>query len=292
MILNARGQDLWLRQMMKLQANQSLFINRQSVGRLLAVCFALTTLFVPLSFAVCGRGSQGVSEIKLSVEDQRPVAKAIEMLEAKYGWVITYEDPRYVHNSEVNDVTLKVRKDLDKFKPGEAPKVLVPKGGVLEFTYEVSPGTNLPNDPAMVVLKLLDAQAARNHGGRFRLESSGKTMHVIPTAIKNSGGVLTSQESVLDTFISLSAEDRTVERKLESICAAISQATGIPVNLGAYPSNLFHQRRDQRGAANQRARDVLVNTFESLGNGSKLSWQLFYSASLKMYLLNIHLVSK
>ena len=34
-------------------------------------------------------------------------------------------------------MTLKVRKDLDKYKPGEALKVIVPKGGALEFTYDV-----------------------------------------------------------------------------------------------------------------------------------------------------------
>ncbi len=275
-----------------MQANQSSAINRQGTARALTLCFALAGLFILVSSAVRGRDSQEVSEIKLSVEDPRPVAKAIEMLEAKYGWVITYEDPRYAHDSEVTDVTLKVRKDLDKYRPGEAPKVLIPRGGTLEFTYDVAPSTNLPTNPAMVVQKLLDAQAARDNGGRFRLESRGQIMHVIPTAIKNSEGRLVPQGSVLDTIISLPAEGRTVYQKVESICAAISQATRIPVGLGAYPTNLFHQRRDQQGAANQKASDVLVDTFESIGSGTKLSWQLFYSASLKIYLLNIHLVSK
>ncbi|MGH7806783.1 MAG: hypothetical protein ACRENT_01685 [Thermodesulfobacteriota bacterium] len=275
-----------------MQANQSPFINRQRKAHTLIVCFALTGLFILISLVVRGRGSQVAVQVKLSAEDPRPVAKAIEMLEAKYGWVITYEDPRYVHNSEIVDVALKVRRDLDKYKPGEVPPVFIPKGGVLEFTYEVASNTELPADPAMVVQKLLSAQAASSNGGRFRLESRGKIMHVIPTAIKNREGNLTPQGSVLDTIISLPAEERTVYQKLESICAAITRATKIPFVLGTIPDNWFSRERDQQGAMSQKARDVLVNTFEKMDYGTNLSWQLFYGPGTKRYVLNIHLVSK
>jgi hypothetical protein len=275
-----------------MNANQSSSINLQRRIRVLGVCFALTGLFTLVISAVRGRDSQGASQIKLSVEDPRPVAEAILKLEAKHGWIITYEDPRYVHESEIADVTLKVRRDLDKYKPGEAPRVFVPRGGVLEFTYDVVPNTNLPTDPARVVQKLLDAQAARGNGGRFRLETVGQIMHVIPTMIKNREGALVPQESVLDTIISLPAEDRTVYRKMESICAAIHRATGIPVVLGTIPDNWFSRERDQQGAKNQKARDVLVSTFESMDSGTNLSWQLFYGPGTKRYSLNIHYAQK
>lgn len=73
--------------------------------------------------------------VKISVEDPRPVAKAITLLESRFGWVITYEDPRYINPADLSDVTEKVRRDLHKFKPGKAPKVLIPKGGTLDFEY-------------------------------------------------------------------------------------------------------------------------------------------------------------
>ena len=56
-------------------------------------------LFILMGFVARGRSLQGVSEVKLSVEDPRPVAQAIEILKEKYGWVITYEDP-YVHERD------------------------------------------------------------------------------------------------------------------------------------------------------------------------------------------------
>src|ERR1051326_6000590 len=122
-----------------MQAIQSPSINRQLMTHMPVVCLAMTAPFFLIISAFCGQDSQGTNQMKLSVEDPRPVAKAIEMLEEKYGWVITYEDPRYVHESEIADVTLKVRRVLDKYKPGEAPKVLIARGGVLEFTYDVAP---------------------------------------------------------------------------------------------------------------------------------------------------------
>jgi hypothetical protein len=275
-----------------MQANQSISINRQRITRVLVLGFVLTGLFILVSFAVRGRGSQGVRAVKLSIEDPRPVCKAIEMLEEKYGWAITYEDPRYIHDSEITDSNLKIRKDLNNYKSGETTKVLVPRGGALEFTYDVASDTNLPVVPAMVVQKLLDAQDARGNGGKFRLETNGQIMHVIPTAIKNSAGELVHQESALDTIISLPSGERTVLQKLESICAAISRVINIPVVLGTVPDQWFRQRRDQEGATNQRARDILVNTFETMGYGSDLSWWLYYSPTFKKYLLHIHFVSK
>ncbi|MCI0664183.1 MAG: hypothetical protein L0220_24255 [Acidobacteria bacterium] len=273
-----------------MQKNLSFTLNRQRTVHILSVCFILTMFFTLLIFAVRGRGSKSVSQNKVSVESGRPVADAILKLEAQYGWVITYEDPRYVHDSEISDVTLQVRKDLDKYKPGEAPKVLVPKSGFLEFTYDVASDTKLPSDPELVVQKLLDAQEARNQGGSFRLERSENILHVIPKAFKNIDGQIAPQESILDTIISLPAGEKTVEQKIENICAAISQSTKTPVRLGQYPTNMFNQHRDHQEVVDKSARDVLVETFKSMNSKANLSWQLFYSPSFKIYVLNIHMV--
>ncbi|MFN7947559.1 MAG: hypothetical protein U0Z53_19575 [Blastocatellia bacterium] len=275
-----------------MQAKQSLTANYQRTIPILATCITIIGLFILMNSAARARSSQGMRQVKLSVEDPRPVAKLIEMLEEEYGWVITYEDPRYVYANDIEDVTLKVCRDLDKYKPGEAPKVLVPRGGILEFTYDVAPDTKLPTDPVVVVQRLLDAQAASSHGSRFRLEKSGIALHVVPAAIKNKEGKLVPQGSVLDTVISLPAGERTILQKLESLCGAISRATSIPVELGTIPDNWFSRRQNRQGATNQKARDILVNTFATMDHGANLSWQLFYGPGTRRYILNIHLVRR
>jgi len=265
--------------------------NRHRGIRVLALMFLVVTgILTVATYAIRGRGMQANRKVKLSVQDPRPLAKAIETLESRSGWVITYEDPRYVNESEISDVTESVRKDPDQFKAGEAPKVLIPKGGALSIEYEVDPTTNKPADITLVVQQLLDAQSTSGNAGMFRLERNGEVIHVIPTAVKNTAGALTPQESVLDAVISLPAEDRTGMQLLDAICVSVSQATETRVVVGTIPLNLFVKRRTQRGAANQKARDVLATMLEDIKSGTNLSWRLFYDPGMRMYVLNIHQV--
>ena len=281
-------------------ANQTSVETGKRRAYAMLLCFTIIGGFTSMSFAARGKSSsppspsQEWSKALLSVDDPRPLAAAIEVLEARYGWVITYEDPRYVYSGDIKDVTLSVRRDLDKYKPGEAPKVLIPKGGTLTFEYDVPSDTNLPDDRQTVVQGLLDAYAASGNAGRFRLENDGRLIHVIPTAVNNSDGQLMPQDSILDTKISLTAGERTEMQRLEAICSAITEATKIPVWVGTVPTNLLLQHRDSEGAAQQKARDVLVNLLETVSSRANWSWQLFYDPSpgLKIYMLNIHPVIK
>ncbi len=279
-----------------MQANQVSGAASQSKTRVLVVlCLAVAGIVIVTSFVVRGRGAlpekgpQGVTKVNLSVQDGRPLAKAIETLEAKYGWVITYEDPRYVHLSEIADVTEMVRNPLHKSTPGsEATRVLVPKGGALVIDYDVMSDTGLPVDREAVIQQLLEANSVYGNAGSFRLERKGQVLHVIPTAAKSSTGKLAAQESVLDTVISLPAEERSAMQTLDAICAAVSQATKTQVVVGMVPLNRFFQHRDQEGATSETARDVLLKLLER--TGTNLSWQLFYEPGIRMYALNIHQV--
>ena len=61
---------------------------------------------------------------RISVDDPRSLASAVEALERRHGWIITYEDPPYEFAADVIDVSRIARKDLDPSKP----RVLVPRG--------------------------------------------------------------------------------------------------------------------------------------------------------------------
>lgn len=224
----------------------------------------------------------------LSTEYGRPLAEAIEMLEAKYSFVITYEDPRYVHASEIEDVTEKVSRNLDKFAPGKAPRVLVPKGGTLSFDYDEAL-TAKPDDRLILVQQLIDANSAQGNAGRFRVEQQGPFIHVIPTAIKNVRGKVVPQASVLDAVISIPRAQRHGMETLEAICEAVSQVSGTRVVSGTVPINLFFRYRDEEGITRAPAREALAKFLAKVGR-APLSWQLLYDPGLKMYALNVHQV--
>jgi hypothetical protein len=258
-------------------------------------CLAVSVSFLLLSLGVHVHGNQQVTRITLSVEDSRPIAKAIDLLATRHAWVITYEDPRFMHDSDIDDVTESVRRDLDKYRPGEAPKVLVPRGGALEIAYDVTADTNEPTDRRVVLNELLNVQNARDKGGKFRLEMNGDYAHVIPIAVKDVRGEWVKQESMLDAMISISTEERTGLEKLKGICKAISEATKSRVTIGNFPTNLFLQYRDREGAERERARDVLAKQLERVSSGGRnlawqanLSWRLLYDPGKKAYALNIY----
>ena len=247
-----------------------------------------SSLAAPEGNELTDKVPQRLRKVSLAVEDPRPVAKAITMLEARYGWIITYEDPRYAYADDIVDVTEKVRRDLHKHPQGQAPRVLIPRGGHLSFEYDVIADTNLPSSPGVVVRQLLNAQAASATSARFRFETSNAIIHVIPNAIKDQSGRLTPQQSLLDTVVSLPADERTGLRTLEALTESIGKATQSRIVVGSVPVGLFLRHKDRHGVAGQKAREVLAELLERISPGRALSWQLLYDPGMKIYVMNIH----
>jgi hypothetical protein len=220
--------------------------------------------------------------VHVSVNDPRPVAAAVLELEKKYGRIITYEDPRLVHATDLLDVTEAVRRDLANYPSGKAPRVIGPKGGQINFEYNetASLGT--------IIRKLLSMP--HQNSARFRMEEGNGIIHIIPKAIKNRSGELATTHSVLDYPVNVPELDRNGIQTLKALCAAISDASGIRVVVGTIPTNLFLRYKDQKGASAEKGRDFLVKFLQRAGAGTKLSWRLLYDPGMKMYALNVHTV--
>jgi hypothetical protein len=181
------------------------------------------------------------------------------------------------------------------YRPGPHPgerRVRIPKGGTLAIDYEVTSANELPADREFVIQQLLDANSAAGNAGRFRIERDGELLHVIPTSDKSTAGLFTPHRSVLDAPITFSEEERSGVQKLRAICDAITQATNLRVVVGGFPANVLFPYRDRQGAANQKAREVLMDLLRGAKHGQNLSWRLLYDPEMKEYWLNIHLVPK
>jgi len=268
--------------------NGALPNSRRDNHLLLLLCSVTLVVVVATTPAVTGKRKQETTRETLSVNGPRPVKLAAEMLEKKYDWIITYEDPPYIHESDLEDVTEKVRKDLDKYKPGQAPKVFVPKSAELAFKYDIE---SVTKNPAAVVQQLLDTYAIAGNPGVFRLERDGHRLHIIPAAVKNKDGVLVPHQSVLDVAITVPARKRNGLELLEAICEAITEAGETRVVIGSAPLNMAIRYQTESGATNQRARDFLTNELDRMSTKAKLSWHLLYWTERKTYFLNVHIVS-
>lgn len=239
-------------------------------------------------FSASAAAQGQTNRIDLRAEGGRPVAEAVQALTKKHPFVITYEDPRYEFQADIKDVTLEVRNPLAP--PNPEAKVLVPAGGSLALRYEVSAETSEPVDVAATLQQIVAASELSGTGGRFEVERSGQAFHVIPKEVRNSRGLWVQQGSILDATITIPSQELNGFEMLSAFCAAVTEAVGIPVNVGTVSPNLFNRYQGHIAANSERARDVLTRILGSISD--RLTWRLLYDPSGKFgYALNIKAVA-
>jgi len=223
---------------------------------------------------------------KLIVRSGRPAASAIEILEARHGVIITYEDVPYSYEGDMTDTTSPKYREAH---PNDTRRALIPRAASLEMTYQLSSGPIRSVEMNSVIQRLLDIHAERNNPGRFRLQQAGDYFHVIPSQVRDRSGRLMAVTSILDTPVSFPEQEHSGIEFLNIIINEISRAKGIEkIFIGEAPRNLLNKTSSHQKATNKKARDLLVDILKL--PQSKLTWQLFYDPSLKWYALNIHQV--
>jgi hypothetical protein len=252
----------------------------------------LLAIFLPFTAAlkikhtamIIAYQGQEQPSVKLSVDDPRPLAEAVKQLQEKYGWVITYEDPRLINESDLLDET---DPKYRQAHPG-GMRALTPKGGHLEISYFVSPATGKPENPKALLQMLLNTYATSANPGRFELKQTGQIFHIIPAQAKDIRGRWVHQASILDIPITFPEKERSVYETLETITRALSSATQVRVVVGTIPLNLFVRRHTTQSASSEPAREALIRTLES--TNQKFSWRLLYDPGMKMLVLNVRSV--
>lgn len=246
------------------------------------------TVLLLLVSAVQAQVERQIERVDLYIDSGRPVAEAIESLAQRYPTVITYEDPRYEYRDEIKDVTEAVRNPLNQRARTSGHRVLVPSGGSLQLSYDAFVDTGEPVDLVGTLQRILEANESRASGGRFRILESGKVFHVVPMEIRDVNGVWVRQASVLDTRITLSAQNLQGDQMLNAIVDAITDSTGIEIGLGLDSINLYAKYQGRLEASNEIARDVLLRTLHSISD--RLTWRLLYGPDVKSYGLNVRAI--
>lgn len=104
-------------------------MTRCSIALQFYVTATATTLGLgPISEATAA--NSGSSMLTEQVSGPRPVASALFALSMQHGYVISYEDPMFVYSGDLEDVTNQVRRDLDQYEQGKAPRVISSRGGI------------------------------------------------------------------------------------------------------------------------------------------------------------------
>ena len=208
-------------------------------------------------FASWPSGQPRAEPFEVAVDDPRPLARAIDAIEQRFGWTVTYEDPPYENASEIEDVTERVRRDGKSH-----PRVLVPRGGAFHFSYAFNPESS--SDPDELLGALLSRYEASGNPGFYRVFQEDAAFHVVPRMIVDVRGVVAEVHSVLDAKISL----QPGEKNLAEVVAATAAAT---TAAGA----------DAIGASNAAA--------DISSSRRPISWRLLYDPGMRKYVLNLHI---
>ena len=219
------------------------------------------------------------------VDYPRPVAAAVLQVEKHFGWVVTYEDTSYVHPDDIVDITKRVRRDGDMSK-----RVLGMRGGTIDFTYV--PQTDTVEAQVGEVMRTVVARSqAAGNTGEFRIDWVRGGYHVVPVAIKGKSGAAEPYASLLDTRITLPAQEEDGVQMMLRLAAAITRSTKRTVTAGTMPINALARARVSVVARNEIARDVLWDALQSIS--PRLSWQLLCDVGESgPCAINIHPVPK
>ncbi|MGH6811185.1 MAG: hypothetical protein ACREDM_02190 [Methylocella sp.] len=195
----------------------------------------------------------------LTVQDPRPVAKAIEEFENRYGWQITYEGPPYSHYSDITDITETPwpgaavqslsQVQLLLREPAALHRTLVPKGGSFSFTL---PSAN--PDELGAVEALVKTYNASRGDDVFAVAHGASLLHVAP---RRAMGFSRTVKPVLDAVITVAPKERTRFALLEEVCKKVSIGTSPKVDVGTVPTNLLIQTKTSIGGSGKTARSIL-----------------------------------
>lgn len=215
--------------------------------------------------------------IHIAANSPRPVQQILVALRLKYGWVIDYEDPRYISKLDVVERSAAI---------GTNP--LLPAGGA--FSTDVPAGDPTTTPPEDTTLQsILDAYGNSGNPGRFALRKNEDGNYaVVGVGARDDNGKIATQEAVFDSAITIPVAERTATDTLTLICKTLSDFTHVDFTLGVTPRRLLDYTTVKVGGTKTQARSLLATTLQSTGHA--MYWDLLFDPSSKGYFLEVHAV--
>jgi hypothetical protein len=244
------------------------FVQREAAMisfRRLTVTLSVLTASMPM---VLTAGQQ--QQVRVKVDDARPLAAAIRAVEGQLGVVITYEDAPYLVSEDTVDETAKVSQI-----PNPRNRSIVPRVSHFEFSYPVASTESGAVVAEMAVRAMLDAFGrSRPMASQFTVEESMGALHVVPVQVRGPNKSLAAYESLLNTRVAIPPQDRASDA-LQTIVSAVSKKSGRRLLLGAVPVGPLARTRVSWGPLEGSANDLISDLLSQ--TAPRLSWQIFCS---------------
>ena len=211
--------------------------------------------------------TETAATVRITANSPRPLLQIVEALQRKYGWVIGYEDPRYI-----------ARLDVVALPGGESQ----PAGGVFKVEFAAS-----APQQENVLRQVLDSYNESKNPGRFELRRTGDgEFYIAGVGARNAMGAISAQHPLLDLPLTVDARERTITETINLICRQIALKSHIKITLGVSPASLLMYNTAKIGGTKMPARDLLLQCMRATHRN--LYWRLLFNPTSKSYFLDIH----
>jgi hypothetical protein len=235
------------------------------------------------AFSLIASGYAQQTTKVITVNDPRPLSEAILKLEKASGQPITYEDPVYSYSADVVDRS-------DSFRHAPGVKVLLPKGGLLNFAFMPSEVSDRPGTAKVLQRLVTTFNKSYPDGAQFTLLDQDGLFHVIPRSSRSASGGVGPHASPLDVPLTVVEKDVNGEVALTAILAAINATTGMQIWEGNIMMD-FSRAKLSISSDKETGRTLLTQFLQTVD--PSLSWQLLTGAGPEPgYFLNIHQVQR
>jgi hypothetical protein len=216
-----------------------------------------------------------------------PLYQAVEGIRHEFGWQVNWEEaPCYSHFDTVDDSSPRWRAAHP-----DAEGVTRGAGGRFSSTFpEPRAGEVATQEPTL--RKVIEDYNATENPGKYVLRSGpGKPFTVIGTEVRDDAGNLKEITPILDTPISITAQQRSAYETLDAILKALSSAVGKRIILMSLPNNLLIQTRASLQGSNIPARQLLQELFSATQR--PLQYDLGFDPDHSgVYILNVSVAAK
>lgn len=206
----------------------------------------------------------------------RPLESVTYTLIHEYGVLVTFEEAPLEHTSDIVDP--------NKGNSNEG-KTYLPRGGKLQFSFDLAEDLRSISDPARAILSAIDAYQKAGLSGEYQLQQAEEYFHIVPLARKNTQGVVTPVTSPLDAIVTIEGDAAHPHLVLRELATAITHASGYHVYIGHSPflrGNELPVSRDFKAVSARAAlRELLLRT------GKRSSWYLMFDIRQRAYYLSI-----
>lgn len=214
--------------------------------------------------------------VSFTTDYPRPLESVTYTLRYKYGVLVTFEEAPLEYSSD--------SVDPQKGSTNEG-RTLLPRGGRLQFSFELSEDLSSPSDPKSTIETAIDAYHREGYPGRYSLQKSGAYFHIIPVARKNTQGVMESVGSPLDTIVTITGEPKHPHLVLRQLATQVGKTSGYPVYIAHSPFLRGNEVQMSCDFVEVPARSVLLQLLERTGKRS--AWLMMFDINNRSYYLSI-----